>query len=221
MEEKTLRLEIQHLLRASGLWDYHPPDDTPVATGAQIVQILKAFGADNSKYGVVRNILQPPTWRREAVSMARPDIFGLNPVERTIVIEVKMMDPKKKVEPWIHPKMISNGQRQWLDNWVFRSGGAGFIGIGTADAPRQAWIVPWEDWVKMENELHILVDDFHIKVSNIPVAYELTRVTGGWEFPAFHPVLMYASEDASPAKFKTWTEEIHSLRFEDKKKGAK
>ena len=219
MDEAKLRNEVQHLIRDLGFWDYHPPDDTPVATAGQIQQIIQACRITVANaFGIIRNILMPPEWRRDKISLARPDIYGLNPRGYTAVIEVKLMAEKKKIEPWIHPNVISIGQRQWLDNWVFNSSGPGFLAIGTADTPRRLWVVPWGDWVEMEHKLHELSPDFHIKVSNLEDHWECKWITGGkWELPLYHPLLGMATE-SSKVDIATWKTNIYSLRFEEDKK---
>jgi hypothetical protein len=216
MEEKTLRLEVQHLLRDLGFWDYHPPDDTPIATPAQIATIVKTLKLAPNAFGIIQNILKPPSWRRESVSLSRPDIYGLNPKGPTVIVEVKLMQPKVKIEPWIHPSLISDGQRAWLDAWCYEADGHGFLAVGTSDTPRQLFIVPWPEWVKMEKELATITFDFHIKASNIEPEYALKKVTNGWELPLYHPLLGLASEATSPNRIIGKTP-AYSFRFTPKK----
>jgi len=215
MDEAALRLEIQHLLRKMGYWDYHPPDDTPVATPTQINQILKALSLPTSKYGVIQNILKPPTWKRESISMARPDIYGLNPTGPTVVIEVKRIDPKAKIEAWFDPANISDGQRAWLDMWCYDADGQGFLGIGTIESPRRMWIYPWKNWVEMEKRLGEKDLHFKITLSDLSEEWELIKVTGGWDLPSFHSLLSMAFPNSSPSLYIGKTQP-HSFRFTKK-----
>ena len=219
MLEKDIRLEVQHVLRSLGFWDFHPADDTPVATPAQIAQIIKACGLSQDKFGVIRNILQPPTWKRESISMARPDIYGLNPSGKTVVIEVKKIEPKVKIDPWLDPADISDGQRAWLDMWCYDAKGEGFLGVGTIEAPRRLWIIPWMEWVDMEKRLGETSLHFKITLTDLDAVskgdYELKKITGGWELPEFHPLLGLALETSSPTLYIGKTSP-HSFRFKKK-----
>jgi hypothetical protein len=218
MDEADIRLGVQHLMNSLGFWPYHPPDDTPVATPAQIQNIIKTFNLDGNAFGKIHNILKPPTWRRESVSLSRPDIYGLNPRGPTAVIECKVFQPKVKIEAWIHPSIISDGQRQWLDTWHYQADGHGFLAIGSLDQPRRLWVVPWEEWVQMEKELAEKVVDFHIKESNLLPDYELVKITDGWQLPDYHPLLPLALETSSPNRLD-WKKQ-YSFRFTPKKEDA-
>jgi len=148
---------------------------------------------------------------------ARPDIFCLNPRGVTVVIEVKRIEPKAKIEPWFDPANISDGQRQWLDNWYFKMG-MGFLGIGTIEAPRRLWIIPWQSWVEMETRLCEKDLNFRINLSDLSPEFELARITGGWQLPNFHPLLPLALVlTCPPRSTKEWNEKKFSFRFAKKK----
>lgn len=148
---------------------------------------------------------------------ARPDIFCLNPRGVTVVIEVKRIEPKVKIEPWFDPANISDGQRQWLDNWYFKLG-LGFIGIGTIEAPRRLWIIPWQAWVEMEVKLCEKDTFFRINLSNLDEEFELERIAGGWKLPLYHPLLPLALETTRPPRSThEWNEKKFSFRFTPKK----
>ena len=215
MHEKEIRQEVQRLMRSLGFWDYHPPDDTPVATPAQIQKIITTFKLPANAHGIIYNIFSPPEFRREKISMSRPDVFGLNPFARTVVIEVKAIEPKVRVEPWLDPKAISDGQRDWLDRWCYDAGGLGFLAVGTLQDPRRLWIVPWKEWVIMEKQLATKAGDilkFKIGIGDLYVDYECKKITGGWALPLFHPLL-------GEAMFYdlNWKKEPISFRFEESK----
>jgi hypothetical protein len=198
-----------------GFWDYHPPDDTPIATPAQISTIIKTLKLDPKVFGIIVNILKPPTWKRESVSLSRPDIYALNPFNMTAVIEVKIIEPKVKIEPWFDPAKISDGQRAWLDMWCYDANGHGYLAIGTIEGSRRLWIYPWEHWVNLEKKLGEKDIDFRIKISDLSNEWELTRVTGGWQLPNFHPLLAIVIPQTSPTLLLK-DPKAHSFRFKNK-----
>lgn len=215
---------MQKSLQVLGTWPYHPPDDTPIATPEQISKILKLFRADNKMFGAIRNILQPPQWRRETVALSRPDVYLLNPAGPTIIIEVKAMSDPKKVAPSIHPSEISDGQRQWLDNWTYISAGLGFLGVGTVSGkPRRFWLIPWEEWVDLEFHLQEKTFDFRISTDDLDQRwpekpYELKwEGKGMWSLPRYHPILAQVDDEKCPPK--EWKKEQRSLRFSKPKGG--
>ena len=219
MQEKDIRLEIQVLMRSLGFWDYHPPDDTPVVTPTQIEKIIDTFHLPKNAWGILLNIFKLPEFRRETISMARPDIFCLNPFGRTAVIEVKIIEPKVKIEPWLNPRKISNGQRDWLDRWSYDADGLGFLAVGTIETPRRLWIVPWKEWDTMEKRIAerqpivTEIPDFRINISDLLADYELKKITGGWALPLFHPLLGEAMVNELH-----WKKNPISFRFEEDKK---
>lgn len=146
----------------------------------------------------------------------RPDIFGLNSIERCIVIEVKGIAEKKRVDPYLNFNEISDSQRRWLDWWVWDRLGAGYIGIGTYfGSPRQLWIIPWQRWVKYEYYKFQKDKVYKAPVPDIEQYFHRYKMIwiGGenkWQMPEDHPI----------AKIRTWYhdkgewQEEHSFRFD-------
>lgn len=224
MNEADIRLEFQHLIRDLGFWDYHPPDDTPVATPKQIQEIIAIFKLQQvpNAFERLREVLKPPTWRRESISISRPDIYGLGPLQRCIVIECKALEPRKEVEPSLHPSDISEGQRTWLDAWKYQAGGFAFLGIGTVEGnPRDAWLIPWDVWVELEKKEAERAIEFRMPVSLYPEEFKLIWVTGNtksrWQLPETHPLFQLSIPETSP-NLVDWKKQ-YSLRFSKKESG--
>jgi hypothetical protein len=211
MNEANIRLEVQHVIRALGFWDYHPPDDN---YDERINKIISTFHLDKWKnaFFMIKNILFP---RGQAVAPGRPDIYGLNPRGLTCVIEVKTIEPKVNIEPWFNPAMISDKQRNWLDAWCIEAMGSAFLAIGTLEQPRSLWIIPWEWWVNLENRLQKQNAEMKVTLSMLPEEFRLSKISGGWELPLYHPLLGMATPSSSPNKLQ-W-KKAYSLRFETKK----
>lgn len=156
----------------------------------------------------------------------RPDIFGLNPIDRTIVIEVKKIEEKKRVDSNLYFKEISNSQRKWLDWWVHDRTGAGFLGLGTVfGKPRQMWIIPWHRWAAFElwkvketgneyAELNEINTYFREKEH---YALEWVNSTEGWAFLSDHPLMKIKR---SAHTFDEWSK-IYSWRSESKETNDK
>jgi len=83
----------------------------------------------------------------------KPDLFCLNPVGPTVIIEVKMFVPQKKNVKF-DGKLISDAQRNWLDWWSWERLGYSYIAICTKEAKRKAWLIPWPIYVSMELIAH-------------------------------------------------------------------
>jgi hypothetical protein len=81
----------------------------------------------------------------------RPDLIGVNPVGPSIYVEVK--HTANTQNDYFDPRLISYGQRRWLDWWVYTRQGPGFLAIGTLRMPRRLWIIPWNAFVPIEKEL--------------------------------------------------------------------
>ena len=76
----------------------------------------------------------------------RPDIFGLNPTGRTIIVEVKILNLSK--DKSFAFSNIEDEQRKWLSRWT-EDGGWAYLAlgtIGTKRGQRQLWLVPWVVW---------------------------------------------------------------------------
>lgn len=152
----------------------------------------------------------------------RPDVFGLNPRDACIVIEVKKMDELVRVEPWIPFSIISDSQRNWLDWWYVDRKGLCFIAIGTTfGSPRRLWVIPWERWVAYEKWKSPDGKDARAELCDLDKyfqKYELIwKGSRVWEFKTGHPIydiaVRYHSED-------DWTTQF-SYRFELEKKVKK
>lgn len=89
----------------------------------------------------------------------RPDLVCLR---ANVVIEVKMMNGSD----WEHQSFafdkITPGQRTWLAMWLwdeprpaqaFLALGTRHGTAGTVTRPRLLWVVPWEEWLKVEAQL--------------------------------------------------------------------
>lgn len=120
MNEAHIREEVQKMLRGIGWNDYHPPD-------------ISFKGAPVG-----------------GVSMGRPDIYLFNSVDVSAMCEVKTFTQVKTIELYLDPTRISNKQRRWMDWWVYGRNGAGYLALGTLEAPRRLFLVPWKDYVQEE-----------------------------------------------------------------------
>ena len=172
MRENSIRLEVAHMLRIQGFNDYHPPD---MARSANLT-------ADSAP--------------------GRPDLFFLNTKGPTVVVEVKVIEPKARIEPWFDPQHISNNQRKWLDWWVFGRQGQGYIAIGTIfGTPRRLWLIPWLNWDLLEKALAdkqsqnmsppAIIPPARVAISDLEIMriYECEwKGKGIWELPMGHPV---------------------------------
>lgn len=191
MNEEKLRGEVQRMLRDIGFNDYHPPDIS--FTGANI----------------------------GGVSMGRPDIYCLNTVGPSIIVEVKTIPELKIKEPWFDPSKISDKQRRWLDWWCFGRHGEAFLAIGTTWSPRALWVIHWAAWNHMENNVSILEGNYPNPPKRIPInaiekaapySKALWQIGGGWKLEVDHsimtiPVLKHDK--------KQWT--TVSFRYEEEK----
>lgn len=155
--------------------------------------------------------------------IGRPDLYSMNPTG-SFVIEVKLIEEKSRVETWFHPKIISNGQRNWLDRW-FTRGGRGYIAIGTKGGKkRRLWVMPWERWTNFEHLWVADKDTPRVLISELEGAFgdcECRWVTlqdksypnSSWRLPEGHEILK--SFAGRPIKQEDWA--VLSLRFEDEK----
>lgn len=114
----------------------------------------------------------------------RPDILCLNPRGRAFVVEVKVGETS-------FPKNhITQDQREWMNNYV-NAGGLAFIALGTLRRPRQLFIVPWQEWLAIENA--------YPERQSVPASaaelqqFALRRVNGGWAIPPKHPLAFVAN----------------------------
>jgi len=129
---------------------------------------------------------------------ARPDILSVNK-HGGIVIEVKIIEKKKRIEPWFDPKKIPNRQRRQLDYYCWDRHINTYLAIGTTfGKPRRIWLVEWYLWVEMEKQLVELNEgslDFRINMSDLVNRnfQELIWNTGGkWTLPWDHVLLLKA-----------------------------
>jgi hypothetical protein len=229
MNEDLFRREIQHLFRERGYWDYHPPDDSPAATPKQIEKVMSLFKIEakdwNHYYSEIRKILNPPAWKRGEISLSRPDIINYSTIESTVVVECKMIEPKKEIEPYLNPAQISDGQRNWLDAWKYQASGAAYLAIGTREGnPRRAWLIPWDWYVELEKRLIKEDLNFKVTLSMLSDEFELiwipesqrVRKSVIWQLKEEHPMTPRYFPEASPYQVD-WKQKF-SLRFGGKEK---
>jgi hypothetical protein len=224
MDEAVFRREIEKLCADRGWWYHHPPDDTPVVTDKQINEIIQAFKLQQvpDVFKRIRQILVPPTWKRETITPARPDIYNLGPMQRTVIVECKVITPLKIKEPYLNPADISDGQRRWLDAWKFQSGGLAYLAVGLVDvSPRRAWLVPWDWYALLEKRLAEQAIDFKVPISMFSDEFELLWVKGAepkygpWQLREEHPLVPFCMPECSP-NLVVWDKQ-YSLRFTKKK----
>lgn len=217
--EDRIRAALQHACQAIGLWDYHPPDDSPMASDGQIWELLKKLNkASKANFDVVREILSPPKWDRSQIAFAKPDIYNLNPKGPSVVIECKWIESKKRIDPWFDPASIRDNQRKWLDAWAFQAEGPAYIGIGSFE-PKRLWLIDWYRWVEMERMLGEKALDFRIVFQDLQWCgkeFELEPPAAGekvWKFKPEHSIWAYAP--AVPIVID-W-DKAYSFRFTPKK----
>lgn len=148
MDESTIRLEISNLMYSFGFVCHHPPDMKPIWDRKKTADEKPEEKKD-----------QPKVARVKKDFAGNIDLMCMNPAGESVIIEVKrivMTDkPRAGHNGALYFSDISTSQRKNLDRWCFGLGGPAYIGIGTIESneARRLWIVPWEDWVDMENEM--------------------------------------------------------------------
>lgn len=187
MNEASVRLEVYHSLQGYGYWPLHMKD--AILCPRCGCKILPAVAG-------------------------RPDILVLDPLSRTLVCEVKIVDLDKSLS--FAFTQIEDDQRRWMTAWMEHEG-RGFIAIGTlSERPRRLWVIPWSEWIyrleptfKDREWTSIPVDHkLYKRISkNIPVLSMVTefekyqmlwvigkRIEGNkfsmshWEFPEGHEI---------------------------------
>ena len=169
---------------------------------------------------------------RFAEDGGRIDIYALNPVGPTIVVEVKDIQAKSRIEEYLDPREISVSQRRWMDWWTWGRGGQAYLGLGTVTRPRRLWIIPWDKWNQAEREQLLKCDNLlgncleslrmPIRViekigwslSNPKGPYELSWNKGRWTFQDTHPIMNIKRKEVGAWD---WNKPI-SLRFAEKEK---
>jgi hypothetical protein len=220
MNEADFHREIEKMFNVlNGAWPYHPPDESPFVTDDQIWKIIKAFSLKREDYKKLREILPLPKFQRKDIVISKPDVFGNHPTDRCVVAECKLIAPKVEIEPYLDPAQISEGQRTWLDTWKYQSSGMCFLGLCTTEAPRRAWLIPWDIYVELERKLAHEDLFFKIRISQLPSEYELiwnkSEAKTRWNYPEGHP-LQYWGDPATSPSLVDWDKK-YSLRFSVKK----
>ena len=124
MDESYVRRAVFRAARLAGLW--------PITQ------------TDASRCSHCGHLVRPPP--------GRPDILGMNPVGRSIVIEVKTVRPKETAFAFAD---IDDRQRKWLNRW-HEDGGQGYIGLGIIRQHGQMhgldhlYLIPWGRWLAAE-----------------------------------------------------------------------
>ncbi|MBD3309510.1 hypothetical protein GF348_24235 [candidate division KSB3 bacterium] len=180
MKEKDIRQEVYHLLHTE--YDLWPITQMDLAICPRCHAKVK-----------------PP--------IGRPDILVLNPLGRTIVIEVKAIRGGS-----FSFSDIRDEQRQWLDNWL-EAGGFGYIAIGTLKRPRRLWIVDWAVWRNAEKQIKPIqksipvvagkgynreLQDKNLDMSTLFVRHELEKIPYSWELPEDHTIRRIANASNMP-----------------------
>lgn len=163
MKENDIRHDLYKTLQKYGLWPIHGRD-------AIICQ----------------------TCHRPVVSFeqGRPDLIVLNKTGPSIVIEVKAVNLERdKSLAFSH---ITPEQDRWLQAWTNeKPWGIGFLAVGTIEAKRRLWVIPYMDWKVDVFEAATLAGKKSVSMETlerIMPQYMLKKVTGGWEFPDDHPM---------------------------------
>jgi hypothetical protein len=124
MNEGDVRLEVYHSLQGYGYWPLHGRDA----------------------------ILCPRCGAKILPQVAgRPDLLVLDPIGKTLVCEVKIVDLDKALS--FAFTQVEDDQRRWLNAWTQHSG-YGYLAIGTVnERPRRLWVIPWTFWSALEADL--------------------------------------------------------------------
>jgi len=154
MKEADVRAEVFNLMRRLWLW--------PITQ----VDTVQCPGCGRLHH--------PPT--------GRPDILGLNPAGRSIVVEVKTFPEPRKSGGWEQASCtfpfsaIQDNQRQWLknfdeDNIAGSSYGGAYLALGTRHGtagakknPRYLWLIPWYKWLRVEDKLRTYQESLPLSV---------------------------------------------------------
>lgn len=171
MDEAYVRREIYHMLHTQ--YSYYPITQTDALPCPKCHTLSK-----------------PP--------VGRPDIIVLNPTGRTVVVEVKALRGKS-----FSMDQIEEKQHKWLDRWANDSG-YGYIAIGTMiPRHRRLWIIDWDFYREVEDLISPIqrtiplvagkgyrreMQDNHLDFKHLFPDWEMTRITGSWEFPTNHTI---------------------------------
>ena len=227
MNEANIRTEVFNLLERLWLWPITQTDArTPMSKEVfgLLYALEKAAPAQKPLIGALRGALA----RVNTPPIGRPDILVLNPVDASLVVEVKVFD--KPRGSWAAASFDTNNitpeQRNWLDMWL-DDYGKGYLALGTihgrpnsSKEPRYLWLIPWHVYYLLEKQV------IEAGVSTIPLVevkgmrvalreaglwatkmfdpYALVWDNGMWHLPRTHPLasLMKASGTLSCSQFQ-------------------
>lgn len=192
MNEASFRGEVFNLMTRSWLW--------PI-TQTDTVVCYKCH-----------TLLRPPK--------SRPDILVLDPVGRSLVVEVKVFSRSGSLS-----FSEIDRQRNWLNMWAADSG-QGYLAIGTVTGragtlkdPRRAWLVPWARWLAIERELSPIqkslpllakkgmrkeIQARKLDALHLLRPWELTWRKGQWHLDLGHE--LYRAERDAKKWRKKWTQ---------------
>jgi len=233
MKEADVRAEVFNLMRRLWLWPVTQTDLRPVLTpearklmGSLEQSILLGSRAMRPQWyafkkAILASTQQPPS--------GRPDILCLSPGSkgRSIVVEVKTFPEPRMSGGWEQASCtfpfsaIPDNQRRWLSNYqddADHSPGwypyeVAYLALGmrhgTAGAkktPRQLWLVPWPQWLQVEDKLRVCQESLPLSVikglrkeiqEDDLTAYGLLKrwslewENGCWHLPAYHPLKIF------------------------------
>jgi len=197
MKEADVRAEVFNLMRRLWLW--------PITQ----VDTVQCPGCGRLHH--------PPS--------GRPDILCLNPAGgRSIVVEVKTFPEPQMSGGWEQASCtfpfsaISDNQRRWLFNYqddadwrplgyphevAYLALGMRHGQAGAKKTPRQLWLVPWPNWLQIEDKLRAYqeslpltaikglrkeIQEDDLTAYGLLKRWSLEWENGCWHLPAYHPL---------------------------------